>query len=159
MVLRNANTFRQYLKVYYLSGIHPREPKNSLYIFQIKPYQVDLRAAIRVAFVYRELGINRMMIIKETPASTTISNPMQKIFQSLSSDEKNVLRKEMLQLTNDDCKSVIITMQNEGMLQIFGACSIKDSRGSDAYHRRSSSEENALYVESNVQCHIKLRPY
>ena len=88
-----------------------------------------------------------MMIHKEpATANIAINDPLPQKFSSLSTDERNVL----VQLTNDNCKSVIKTMQNEGELQIFGDRSVKEGRRSHAFCIKSSSEENAPHVESSA---------
>lgn len=68
-----------------------------------------------------------MIILKETSLSSCESDDLlQQTFSKLSSDEKNVLGKEALQLANMNCKSIIDTMQNEGELQIYWDGSVKD---------------------------------
>jgi hypothetical protein len=156
------------LKVYYLSDIldnegliddkyfYAREPKITPLQFpcQATPSdkaKADWRAVIRASFVYGERGINRMLVLKEPiPADTATADLLQQQLRVLSTDERNVIGKEALALTNADCVSLITTMQTGGKLRIFGDGSVKEGRGSHAFRVKSSSVENATHVESSA---------
>lgn len=136
------------------SQVQKQKESTYVYPYQVEPNEQaksDWRHVIRSAFIYGDRGINRMLVLKETESvSAQITDPLQQVYSTLSQDKKNVLGEEALSVTIDDCESVAATIRTGGEIFIYGHGSVKDGRGSHAFRIRSSSKENADYIESSA---------
>lgn len=93
----------------------------------------DWKKGVRAAFIHGDMGIGRVLSERESALESSVTD-IQQYIQSQPNHVRQIMGQQSEGWRNDDTRDIVTALQEGQVVTIFGNGSVKDGRGSHAYH-------------------------